>query len=320
MAAPSYDQNGLIFQRRLSRAYDQPIVEQHSTKGTVVRTDMDKRQGSPDPNADDGGHSSLEALGGMVAKITVGLMTVVGVLVGLLGKASLDVISFLFGLMVLMVISFFACTGTFYWWASINISKVGLTVEKVIHIYLICVLSDLLACLVGIFTAVPPTSSLPVDTGYFIILATLLFFVFSLLVHKDGLNAMFSQETAIFVACTMVLNFSSTCLFRDVLPRFLLPQLVYVGALLGLSVALAGYKFPKVSLSGIYWTFNQPMSTGPARPVVNIERSSVHSSVDNSPQSRRCSYSSTSVSSLRPLSVSSANSSMYPHVSTCTHE
>lgn len=309
-ASPSYDQNGLIFQRRLSRAYDQPIVEQHTTKGTVVRgVDMDKRQGSPDhPNTDESSYSSFEALGGLLAKVTLGSMAAVGVTVGLLGKASLDVISLLFGLMVLMGLSFLACTATFYWWASINITKVGLTVEKVIHIYLICVLSDLLACLVSIFTAVPPTSGIPADTGYFIILATLLFFTFSLLVHKDGLNAMFAQETAIFVGGIMALSFSSSCLFRDVLPLYLLPQLVYVGALLGLSVALAGYKFPKLSPSRIYWTFNQ--STPPVRPVVNIEPSSVHSSVDNSQfqsQSRRGSFSSTVSSGVRPLSVSSVS-------------
>ena len=317
MATPnSYDQNGLLSQRRLSRAYDQPIV-QHTSKGAFVRQDLD-RGVSADAGSCLGGENvsffRFEAVGGILAKGALGSLTMVGALVSLLGRASLEPISQLFGFMLMLFAIFVACSVSFYWWGGASRGKVTLTVRRVLHIYALCVGSDIVARLVGIFTATPPTSPIPEDTSYFISLATLLLFAFSLFVHDKSLNAMFSQETVFFVVCTLVLNFSSTCLFRDILPYFMLPHLVYVGALLGLSLSLLGYRFPKFSLSGIYWALSQPsgssrqvqVSVGGPDPSTSV----IQVSVDNSrSQSRKESLSST-VSSLRPRISASSMSSM----------
>lgn len=308
MAASNYvyDQNGIISQRRLSRAYDQPIVL-HTSKGAVVRPDSDS---SPPESCSASGVDPLacrfEVLGGMVAKGALGSLTFFGALVSLLGRTSLEPISQFFGFMLLLFLTFLACTGSLFWWGSTSGSKVDLTVRKVFNIYVLCVASDILARLISVFTAIPPTSSIPVDISYLIILATLLLFIFSLFIHKEGLNAMFAQETIFFVVCTMVLNFSTTCLFCDILPHFMLPHLVYVGVLLGLSLSLVGYQFPKFSLSRVYKALNQPEPP----PYVALAVSG-----DNS---RKNSFSST-VSSLKQRSRVSASSfsslnSFYPQV------
>ena len=304
-AGSNYDQNGIIsLGRRLSRAYDQPIV-QHTSKGAFVRPDVDR---STPESSSSGVAESLarfEAIGGVMAKVTLGFLTVMGAVVSLLGRASLEPVSQLFGFMVMLSATFLACTGSFFWWGGTGGLKVGINVKKVLHIYTLCVSSDVLARLISIFTAMPPSSILG-DTGYFVSLSTLLLFAFSLLIHGDGLNAMFSQETVLFVVFTMVLNFSSTCLFCDILPYFLLPHLVYAGLLLGLSLSLVGYRLPKLTPSAIYKALNQE----PPPHIVTPKRVSG----DNSrPVSRRESYSST-VSSVKPASISSSVNSFYPQV------
>lgn len=306
MATPTHDQNGLVFQnRRVSRAYDQPVV-QHTNKGMVVHQDLDSSK--PDPSGGSIVGNRFEALGGMLAKGALGSLTVAGAMVSVTGKASLEFASQLFGFMLLLVLTFVVCAGTFYWWGGTSRGQVNLTVKKVLSIYFLCVSSDVLARLISVFTAIPSTSHIPADTSYFISLAALLLFIISLLVHKEGLNAMFSRESIFFVVCTIVLNFSSTCLFQDVLPRFILPQMVYVGALLGLSVSLAGYHFPRISPSGIYWMFNQ---NSPARPIVpgvsmdtslpQSRRDSVSSAVSTKGRASRASFSSlSSMNSMMP--------------------
>lgn len=312
MAASNYDLNGIISQRRLSRAYDQPIMN----KGVVVvRPDADRCTPESSSSVGPLACNRFEVLGGIVAKATLGSLTVFGALVSLLGRASLEPISQLFGFMVMMFLTFLACTGSFFWWGSTGGLKVDLTVRKVFHIYVLCVSSDILARMVSIFTAIPTTSSIPVDTSYFIILATLLLFIFSLFIHKEGLNAMFAQETVFFVVCTMVLNFSTTCLFCDILPYFMLPHMVYVGVLLGLSLSLVGYQYPKLSLSRIYKALNQ---SEPPPYFVSSEQPLTVSGDNSRSQSRKESFSST-VSSLKPRSRLSASSfsslnSLYPQV------
>ena len=314
MATPTYDQNGVIFQRRFSRAYEQPIV-QSTSKGIVVRPSSQDGRDSSLSHTSSVENPKMEALGSMVAKGTLGLIAAVGILAGILDKASLQVISQLFGFMLMYVATFMACTGSFYWWGGISMNKVKLTIKKIIIIYFICVSSDVVARMISAFTDIPPTSPVPADTSYFISFATLLLFIFSLLVHSEGVNAMFSQESVIFVTCTVVLNFTSICLFREVLPHLLLPQMVYVGVLLGLSLSLAGYTFPSMSLSGIYWMFHQ---SGRARaPVVvdNVSPSLPRISVDlhSHEQSRRSSASSSMRQRASFSSISSITSA-YPQV------
>lgn len=319
------DQNGLVFQqRRFSRAYDQPIV-QNTSKGMVVRPDAQNTMHSSQftgATATDPWRSGMEALGGLTAKMTLGSLALAGALVTVCGKDSLQFVSQLFGFMLMLVVAFLACVGCFYWWSGCCRKNIVLSVKKVAVIYLLCIISDALARLISVFTAVPPSSSIPTDASYFISLATILLFVFSLLVHREGLKAMFSRESVLFVVCMLVLNFSIARLFEDFLPHFLLPQVIHVGLLLGLSLSLAGYKFPNISPSGIYWMLNQ---SGPMRPIVTAPATDstqpqVRLSVDTVSQTRRVSNSSTSSMKHR-ASVSSLSSftSTVPQVCMCNY-
>ena len=313
MATPTYDQNGLVSQRRVSRAYDQPIV-QHTSKGSVVRPDDRASSESASISMEGLGHR-FEAIGGMVAKGTLGSLTIVGALVSVLGKASLDIASQLFGFMLILVVTFVACSGSFYWWGCTNRSRVGLNIKKITYIYFICIASDFVARIVSLLTDATPTNEIAAELSYYVVDATLLLFVFSLFIHKDGLNAMLAQENIFFVVCTVIFNFSSTSLFHEIIPAFLLPQMVYAGVLLGLSMSLAGYRVPRISLSRLYWSLKQseparPLISEPSVPTVSVD-------VSGSSQSRRDSYSSTVSSVKQRVSFSSISSmnSVNPQVS-----
>ena len=303
-ATVSYDQNGVAQNsRRVSRAYEPPVI----SRGMVIRQDSDRN--SPDhalSPAESVGRR-FDAVGGVLAKGALGSLTLAGALVSIVGKASLEAASQLFGFMLLMVLTFIVSTGSFYWWGGNSKNKVSFSVRKVTSIYLLCVSSEIVARIIAVFTSVPATSGILGDAGYFISLAVILLVVFSLFVHKEGLNAMFSWETVSFVLSTVFLNFSASCLFQTVLPAFVVPHMIYAAALLGLSIYLAGYRFPKISPSRLYWMLSD---NRPARPVVHVQ-STIPSSRDESMPSRKDSLSSTVSKRVSMSSVSSMNS-YYP--------
>ena len=310
MAAP--EPNGSVFQRRFSRAYDQPIVH-NSGKGTVViRADG---EGSGIATSYEAGQHEmgLEALGSLLAKATLCLLTLVGLSVGILGRASLEVASQFIGFMLLFVVIFFACSGTFYWWGTTSKSHVKLTITRILSVYGVCIASDVVARLVNAFSRVPPSSSIPIDISYFVSLATVLLFSFTLLFHDSGLNAMFSRESVLFVVCSLVFNYSSSRLFSEFMPMIILPQMVHAGTLLGLSLSLAGYKFPQISPSGLYWMLNQKAGS---KAQQQVEPSLPEISVDHSPQVTNRKISSSSTQSKARVSISSLSSmTSFPQVS-----
>jgi len=311
MATP--EPNGSVFQRRYSRAYDQPIVHNSGKEGTVVVTADGEGSGNTTSYVPSGQDMGLEALGTLLAKATLGLLTLVGLSVGILGRASLEVASQFIGFMLLFVVIFFACSGTFYWWGSTCKRHVKLTITRILSVYGVCVASDVLARLVNAFSRMPHSPSIPADLSHFISLATVLLFSFTLLFHDSGLNALFSRESVLFVLCSLVFNYCSSRLFGQVLPLILLPQMVHAGTLLGLSLSLAGYRFPQISPSGLYWLLNQK---GETKPQQYIEPSLPKISVDHSPQviGRRMSNSSTQ--SRARISISSLSSmASFPQVS-----
>ncbi len=302
MAVPA-ETNGNAFQRRYSRAYDQPIVH-NTNKGTVVV----KPDGENSNNMATYDHGKLdfglEAVGAMVAKATLCLVTLVGVSVGLLGSSSLEVASQFIGFMILLVLVFLACSATFYWWGSTSKSNIKFNIHSILSVYGVCVASDILARIINLFSRVPPSNNIPVDISYFISFATILLFAFTLLFHNNGLNAMFSRESVLFVLCSVVFNFSTSRLFSEFLPRFILPQMVHAGMFLGLSLSLAGYRFPHISPSGLYWMINQrgEAKMQPARPSIP------EISVDHSPQGSTRKISNSSTQSKPRVSLSSLSS------------
>ena len=208
-------------------------------------------------NSSDGQVLNPEAtnLGDYVAQVCLGLFAVVGVVVGLGGKEFVVGASQLFGFIFLFFCSFVVCSCLYLWWGACHKDSINLNVKKVIIIYSICTTSDLLGRLVTSYAAIPAADSLPFNTSYYIFLATLLFANFALFAHRDGLNGMFSQEVCFFVGLSCVLNFTSWCLFGDIVPGPLLPQLVYMSVMMGLTLSLVRCRFPHLSPSAVYWAF-----------------------------------------------------------------
>lgn len=254
---------GLVFgsQRRYSRAYDQPIVQQTS-KGPIVRVESEDTQSeaSAMTGTSDGQVLNPEAssFSTYLAQVCLAVFVVVGALAGLGGRELLVGASQLFGFMFLFLCSFVVCSGLFMWWGVWNKNTINLNVKKVIIVYSICTTSDLIGRLVTTYASIPAADSLPFNTSYYVFLATLLFATFALFAHRDGLNGMFSQEVCLFVGLSCTLNFTSWCLFGDIVPGVLLPQLVYMSIMMGLTLSLVGYRFPHISLSAIYWALTNP--------------------------------------------------------------
>ena len=299
---------GLLFgsQRRYSRAYDQPIVQQTS-KGPIVRVESEDNQSevSAMTSASDGQilNPETNSLGNYLAQGCLVLFIVVGALVGLGGRDFLVGATQLFGFMFLFLCSFVVCSGVYLWWGACNKDSIDLNVKKVIIVYSICTTSDLLGRLVTMYAAIPAADSLPFNTSYYIFLATLLFASFALFAHRDGLNGMFSQEACLFVGLSCVLNFTSWCLFGDIVPGLLLPQLVYTSVMMGLTLSLVGYRFPHVSLSAVYWALANPSSHSRPPRRVSALRPSSHST-------RKMSAVSDTSSSIRQKTSHSSVSSM----------
>ena len=247
-SAGSIGGTNLVFgsQRRYSRAYDQPIVQQ-TTKGPIVRVESEDThsEASAMTSASDGQILNPEAskFGNYLAQGCLGLFVLVGVLVGVGGRNFLVGASQLFGFVFLFLCAFVVCSGLYLWWGAWNKDSINLSVKKVIVIYSICTTSDLIGRLITMYAAIPAADSLPFNTSYYIFLATLLFTTFALFAHRDGLNGMFSQEACLFVGLACVLNFTSWCLFGDVVPGLVLPQLVYTSILMGLTLSLVGCRF-----------------------------------------------------------------------------
>ena len=299
---------GLLFgtQRRYSRAYDQPIVQQTS-KGPIVRVESEDNQSeaSAMTSTSDGQILNPEAtnLSNYLAQACLCLFIVVGALVGVGGRELLVGASQVFGFMFLFLCSFVVCSGLYLWWGAWNKDTINLNVKKVLVVYTICTTSDLLSRLVTTYAAIPAADSLPFNTSYYIFLATLLFANFALFAHRDGLNGMFSQEACLFVALSCILNFTSWCLFGDIVPTFLLPQLVYVSVMMGLTLSLVGHRFPHLSLSAVYWALSNPSAHQRSQRRMSGLRPSSHST-------RKTSAISDVSSSIRQKTSHSSLSSM----------
>ena len=248
----------VAFQRRYSRVYEQPVVEK-TAKGLTVRVDDDTYSETSSIPTDGSGkvlNPEASLLGNLLAKVGVASLAILGVVVSILGSTPLLAASQLFGFIFLLLTTFAICCGLYLWWGSWHHRAVVLDVNKVLVIYAICSSSDILARLMCAFTRVPVTENLPFEASYFLLLGALLYFEFSFFAHGDGLNAMFAKETNIFVGLTLMLNLSAICLFGPILPSFILPQLIYTSALLGLTLSLMGHKFPHLSPSAFYWALS----------------------------------------------------------------
>ena len=301
-------------QRRYSKAYDQPLVE-HTAKGPLVRVETVNEEdaaSSSQATSPAAGHGGMtlnpegSRMGVRMAKGGVTAVALVGIGTALLGRAPLMAASQLFGFIFMFLATFSVCSGLFLWWGSWGRDHVHLGVRKVLGLYAMCCVSDAFVCLVISYTElrIPIAETLLLDhAGYFLLLTAILFLGFALFAHRDGLNAMFSQEVYLFVGTVMVLNFSATCIFNQLLPSLLLSQFVYVSLLFGLTLSLLGDRYPQLSLGFLYQLLRQydpKMLTKSGR---RLSASSL-ASTNSSALMKRMSYSSVSsmatMSSLQP--------------------
>lgn len=162
-----------------------------------------------------------------MAKGGVTAVALVGIATALLGRAPLMAASELFGFTFMFLATFSVGGGLFLWWGSWGRDYVKLGVRKVLGLYLMCCISDALACLVVAYSnlGIRFADILFLEhAGYFLCLTVFLFVGFALFAHRDGLNALFSQEVCLFVGTVMVLNFSATYIFGQLLPRLSSPS------------------------------------------------------------------------------------------------
>lgn len=295
----------VTFQRRYSRAYEQPIVH-HTSKGPTVRVDEDTHSESSLSASDSTGkvlNPEGRRLESLLAKCGVGGLTLLGVIASLFGQAPLLALSQIFGFVLVLLATFFACCGLYLWWGVRHHEHVQLDVKKVLILYGICTSSDILAQLLTTITQLPIPESVPLDVGCFIFFGTLLLIQFAVLAHRNGLNGMFSHEANVFVGMTLLLNFSAKCTFGQILPALVLPQLVFMSALMGLTLTLLRDKLPRPSLSVLLWalTKHEPVPHGSLRPKRLSGRKMSSSSIGSLVSSRPTRNSFSSLSSMTSL-------------------
>ncbi len=258
--------------RRYSRAYDQPIV-QSTLKGPKVRVEMEDGT-TIDPLANSRSGMVLNpeaaAFGSLVAKVCVGVLSAFALGVSLVNKTTLMAASQLFGFMFMFVVIFAVSVGLYLWWSTSNRETVPLTIKSLSYLYMSSILSSLVSQVLSSYAAIPIASSLPQEASYFVFLSTMLFISVSLLVHRDSLNGMFSQEACIFVGLSLVLDFIAMCLFGDILPALIYTKLAPCSMLMGASLSLAGNIFPNLSPSAMYRVLRQSQVQQQQRPASSV--------------------------------------------------
>ena len=245
-------------QRRYSRVYDQPIV-QKTLKGYSVHVEDDTHSELPHAASDGQGkilNPEASWFGSLICKIALVSLIVLGLVISAVGNSLLLVVFQLVGFILVFVAVFLTCSGLYLWWASWNHRSIDFSVRRVLILFGMCSASNVIAWVLmtlALWSEIPLAESLPLEASYIILLGTLLLVNVSFFVHRKGLNAMFSNETCTFVGLTLVLDFSSRCVFGHILPQVILPHIVYTSALFGLTLSLMGHRFPHLSMTNIYW-------------------------------------------------------------------
>ena len=304
----------ILQQRRYSRVLDAPVV-QHTSRGPTVRVDNTISSTESGVTHDKGVHGrtlSPEALrfGNLVAQATVVVLVSTGMLFNLVGYSGLLSLFHLFGFVLLYTAVFAISCGLFIWWRRTqNQANCDLGVKRTLALYGLCTLLDLVALLITRHTGFAPAQYLAGQATYFLLLASSLLVAVSQVGRRGGgIGAVFARESITFVGLAVTLNFSANCLFDRVLPSVLLPQLVYVSALAGLTLCQTDKQFGLLS-------FGRPAPLQALHP--SRDRSSVSSAryLSNTP-GRKISVASgsldgdSSTQSLRPgrHSISSTGS------------
>ena len=304
-------------QRRYSRAYDAPPILQQTGKGPMINLEGETKGGSAVVNSDGNVlQSETSAFGVLCAKCGLVMLSILGVVSSLLGKASLLVVSQTLGVVLLLLAMFVVYSGIFYSWGKFYKYSMGFSVRKIWTVFGVCVCSDVLSRVFNSFTnASSVLTTLQFDLVQVVVQAILLFMLFSSIIHPDGLNGMFSGLTSSFVGLALLLNLITSCLLSQIIPASFLSQLTYTSVLMGLTVSLIGVRFPSLSYGAAYMTLTQQQpllrSSYVARKsarnsvVRRTSTGSLSSNVSSSGQNRRNSM----------ASVSSSFASTLPNVS-----
>ena len=239
-----------------------------------------------------------------LVKTGIGFMMILALFVVIIGDGLVLQISHVFGFVMLFFVSFIIGCGTYLWWVSWVHERIGITIHCVFTTFLICCVSDLVSAGANRVIDLGPFENLPIDISYYSIFTMSLFSLFASVVHQKGTSAMFSHETCVFVCITVVMHYSTWCLFSGIIPSFIHSQIVYTSCLLAMSVSLLLLKHnPTISLVALR----------------RIIRTSIHSKKDLVPASysgRRFSNvsSMSNMSSIRPRNSLTSQSSISTQV------
>lgn len=225
--------------RRNSKVYDQPIVDAIGPDGIPsVRVDDSSESDRHSSRAGILLGASSSPLGAALAKSGIAILVLVATVSRLLGGSYLTVASQLFGFTLIFVLAFFLCCGLFVWWGVWGRERVGLTLKKVLIVYGICSASDLISLLLDQYIDLGPLDQLPVNMSLYAIMGISLLSLFSICVHDNGVAAIFSNESSLFVGLVLLLHFCMASLFHYTLPPLIHGQLVHTSCFLGLGLAL----------------------------------------------------------------------------------
>ena len=256
----------ILLQRRYSRVLDAPVVH-HTARGPAVRVDeaVDSTEGAG--TQEGGSHGrvlSPEArrFGNLLAQGTVAGVVFAGVMFNLIGYSGLLSLFHLFGFALTYSGMFVVCCGLFVWWRRSQCpSHCDLGPTRTLTLYVLCTVLDMAALLLTRHPAIVALTMFPSQMAYFLLLGTSLLVVVALVAQRGGLGAVFARDSLVFVALVVVLHFSTSCLFHQVLPAVLLPQLVYVSVLAGLTLCETNQQFGFLSLSKLRQQLQQQQLT-----------------------------------------------------------
>ena len=194
--------------------------------------------------------NEYSTLGTWLAGGAVALLVLLAASTLVFGSWLLMEVSQLFGYIFIFVFAFLVSSGSYMWWFTWMREPVAMNTNRVIQLYAICCLSELVAVTGSMVVDLGPIEYLPVDLSFYSVLIVSLMALFSGTIHEKGLAAMLSAEVTSFVALTAVLHVSTFCLFESFLPEILYCQIPYMGCFFTFSLGLVLVKYhPNLSLA-----------------------------------------------------------------------
>ena len=239
-----------------------------------VRVDYERNTVSSLSNYND---ESVISLPNWFIKVSLILASLMAFTVNLFGHGPLFRLTQCLGFILVLVFSFLVLFTAFLWWASFVEHQLNFDTVRIIKLYCVCCLSELIAALSNYVVDLGMLEHFPIDIAFYSVFALSVFSLFSGIVHSRGIAAMFSHETTTFVLLLLLLHYCTSCLFDNIIPTLLYTQLLYCSCLFALSCSLYMTKnHLNLTLSSLKH-FIRTSITAPGRTIQSSRKLSVAS-------------------------------------------